>query len=310
MSHVANAASKEVDEQTAPVDLDDVSIVEVTDVSSDLAAIHHNAKRPQGPVPVAPDGLAELMSEQSGQRDTFSESPEKVGAEYHNSVSSRTQTGNITTGTSAESASGAVQCATSRPRPATREPSPIVEDLTGPSTIEISEAGMGRTTSDLPREHLQDAEQTAPNGPSAIELVEHEIDTSAANTKDFGPQSISPSSCSETEEQEESEYEEPDSAEVSVDEPDTSVLATRPNSQSRLVPAAPLLDDPRPMVQQHRDPGITRPTSKRQHDSIGVNELLQECHPQAGFRLTQQPSATSVRMMIKDPLRSRLGPSG
>ena len=113
---------------------------------------------------------------------------------------------------------------------------------------------------------MQDAEQNAPNASSAIESFEHELDTSPANVKDPGPQSISPSSSSETEEQEESEYEEPDSAEVSVDEQDTSVLATNSKSQSSLVPAAPLLDDPEPIVRQHRDPGITRPISKRQHE--------------------------------------------
>ena len=270
--HVANATFKELDEQSTTVDLDDVSIVEVTDVGPDPKFVPYNAKRSQGSVPVALDRRDKPKFEQSGQRDTPSESPEKSGAEYHTSMSSRTHIGNTVAETSADSASGMGRSATPKLRETTSESPPIVHEPTGPSTVD---------TRDRTREHMQDAEQNASNASSAIEPFEHELDTSPAKFKDPGPQSISPSSSSETEEQEESEYEEPDSAEVSVDEQDTSVLATNSKSQSRLVPAAPLLDDPEPIVRQHRDPDITRPISKRQHDSIGVHELLEERHPQA-----------------------------
>ena len=270
--HVANATSKELDEQSTTVDLDDVSIVEVTDIGPDPKVAPYNAKRSQGPIPVALDRLDKPKFEQSGRRDTPSESPEKSGAEYHTSMSSRTHVGNTVAGASADSVSGMGRSATPRLRQTTSESSPIVWEPTGPSTVD---------TRDRSREHTQDAEQNAPNASSAIEPFEHELDTSPAEIKDPGPQSISPSSSSETEEQEESEYEELDSAEVSVNEQDTSVLTTNSKSQSRLVSPAPLLDDPEPIVRQHRDPGITRPISKRQHDSLGVHEILEERHPQA-----------------------------
>ena len=270
--HIANATSKELDEQSTTVDMDDVSIVEVTDIGPDPKVVPYHAKRSQGPIPVALDRLDKPKFEQSGRRDTPSESPEKSGAEYHTSMSSRTHVGNTIAGASADSASGMGRSANSRLSQTTSESSPIVREPTGPSAVD---------TRDRTREHMQDAEQNAPNASSAIEPFEHELDTSPAEIKDPGPQSISPSSSSETEEQEESEYEEPDSAEVSVNEQDTSVLTTNLKSQSRLVSPAPLLDDPEPIVRQHRDPGITRPISKRQHDSIGVYEILEERHPRA-----------------------------
>ena len=278
--HVTNATSKVLDKDSSLVNPDYVSVVEDTEVALDTADAHNDAKRLQGPVQVAPARPDPQMSRHSGQRDKPLESQRKSDARSDASMSPRTQADNAAARSPADATSSTHRYATSRPRETPREFPPTVHMSKGPSTVEISDIEMGRAARSLPRDPLQVAEHTQSNDLSATELLQHEVDTFMAVVRDSGSQSTSPPPSPETEEEEPSEYEEPESAEVSVEREDRSLLPTKAKSQSSISPTTPQLDDTRPQIPQHRGPDIIRPSSKRQHGSIGLSDLIQKRFPQ------------------------------